>query len=89
VSKTFAMENEQEVRAEFRGDLINSGLGVALFSSMTVALNAVVAGRWSLFAGCVAAAAVSGLLFIRRWRASAPLAVERPIAYPATSGKEH
>ena len=30
---------------------------------------------WSLLAGCVAAAAASGYLFIRRWRASA-----RPVA---------
>ncbi len=89
VSKTFAMENEQKIRAEFRGDLINSGLGIALFGSMTVALNAAVASHWSLFVGCVAAAAASGLLFIRRWRASRPLAVERLIAYPASSGQEH
>lgn len=79
VAKTFAQENEQRTRSEFRRDLINSGLGIVLFGSMTAALNAAVSSRWSLFAGCVAGAAGSGWLFIRRWRASARVAVGRPI----------
>ena len=63
VARTFGTENEQRIRAEFRSDLIASGLGIILFGSMTVALNAAVASRWNLFAGSVAAAAVSGWLF--------------------------
>jgi solute:Na+ symporter, SSS family len=88
VAKTFVKENEQEIRAEFCSDLINSGLGIALFGSMTVSLNAAVARRWGLLA-----AVWLRLRFrdgsSRRWRAFARLAVERPIVYLASSRQEH
>jgi len=89
VASAYPAEVGQRIQAEFRGDLLNSVLGIVLFSSMIVALNAAVASWWTLFVGCVVTAASSGLLFIRRWRASAPLAVGRPLASPETTGQDN
>jgi solute:Na+ symporter, SSS family len=81
VASTYPPETSKRIEREFRGDLVSCSVGIVLFGSMVVLLNSAVAGHWQLTAGAVAAALLSGAMFIRRWRASPP--VETP-ATPAT-----